>query len=180
MKTKMLQILALLSLAFAGAAQAVPIQFSISGEVTAADAGNAFGLDVGDLVTATAIFDDSLFTDVGESIIFFGQGTGNSLDHEIGAITFVESMDIDFLDTNLPALVFSNGIFDTFNFIVFVGVNGGPAGLNSFAGFSAVSDGLSVAGNWLADTGTFTAVPEPATLLLLALGLLTLGLRRRA
>lgn len=190
MKTKFFHALLLLTLGFAGAAQAMPIKFSIDGVVNAAIPGNGFELEMGDTVTGTAIFDDSLLLDTGLSDISFGLGTGNSMTHQVGAFTFVESMDNNFTvpaptpfgPQLFPHLHFVDGDFVGWEFLV-LAESGLPVAYNtSGLAFVAAGSGIPqivVSGSWDPETATLTAVPEPATLVLLALGLLTVGLRGR-
>ncbi len=44
-----------------------------------ADAGYGFGLDVGDSITTTGVFNDSTLVDVGAESVVFSATSGNSL-----------------------------------------------------------------------------------------------------
>ncbi len=56
-------------------ASAIPLNFSFYGTIDSAVTGNAFGLDVGDTVTVSGMFDSAVLTGSGFEVISFGAGT---------------------------------------------------------------------------------------------------------
>lgn len=169
---------------FASSAQAIPLAFSFSGTVGIADPGNAFGLASGDAVQVSGQFDSSLLTGTGAETVSFGLGSGNQLTVTLGAISLVETDDVDF-DTGLPELEFMDGVLVDVDVVTSVFFTNAPADLESASlGFFAVDvDGAFIDGAWNADTFTTRAInnpiPEPATLTLLGVAALATGAARR-
>ncbi len=164
------------------AALAVPVGFTVHGVITDADAGNAFGLDVGDLVTASGVFDSDQVDDTDPAFAFvgFGLGTGNTMTVVLGAITLNETNDVDFLDGLFPTLVTSFGDFLGIDLIAEIGVNGAPVDFGSFDLFDGFdADGAFIEGEWIVDSFKARVLPEPASLSIFGLGLVLIGLLRR-
>jgi hypothetical protein len=190
MRKPIVRSMMLLCLALPGSAHAALIHFSIDGVVTNIDNPFAlpdpFGLEVGDTVTATAIYDDSALTGIAVEGIHFGSGSGNSTTHVIGDVTFDETADLrfDHVADPGPKLFFANGAFLSWSFFGLTDsfVYNVP-GFNSFVAQATgqPSSGVTVAGEWLVESARFTpvAVPEPGTLLLLSAGLVARALSRR-
>ena len=65
----------------------IAVNFSFEGTVEFDNGGNIFGLVVQDKVTVTGMFDDVLTGNGGEQV-FYGQGTGNTLEIALGNIIF--------------------------------------------------------------------------------------------
>lgn len=163
-------------------ALAVPVGFTVHGVITDADAGNAFGLSVGDLVTASGVFDSDQVDDTDPAFTFvgFGQGTMNTVTVVLGAITMNETNDIDFLDGFFPALFTSFGDFLGLDFVTEIGANGAPVDFGSFDLFDGFdANGAFIAGEWIVDSFETRVLPEPMTLSIFAFGLVLIGLMRR-
>ena len=172
-------LLAAFLLSTSGSAFADMIGFSLTGNVDAADEGNAFGLAVDDLVSVRGFFDtDSVEFDGEVFFVAFGLGSGNSLTATLGDIELKERMDVDFLNAFFPVLVFDDlGGFIGLDFVTSIGTNRAPVDFGSFEFFGgADGEGLGIEGTWLADS---FQVPEPAGVALLGLGLALMGLTRR-
>jgi hypothetical protein len=165
--------LALLALCATSAANAIPINFNISGEVTFADpldpTVNDFGITLGDTITGTAFIPDA---DLLGAQTYTPAAGGLELVFNIGNFSFTADQDAGFPD--FPTLDILDGVFVNLNFFVF----------DELAFVFSAFDGL-----WIADSfeglgssvaGTYTvaatAVPEPGTLALLAIGVIALGL----
>ena len=186
---KFLSILATLTslLLVANFAYAIPITLTIDAEVMNPEIGNPYGLSDGDVITATAMFDDDLIDPNGTSFIQLGIGGnafGGTLTFVVGSLIFTETMDDGFA-TGFPQLTFEDGIFDNFNYQTTIGMNGATEYFSSSANSSGGTNfgGTGIFGNYdLSSTSTMptpTAVPEPGTLTLFGLGLLGLGVARR-
>lgn len=160
-------------------AQAEMMSFSQEGYIFQATAGNAFGLVAGDSVWLSGRFDASEYSGVGNAIVPFSLGSGNSFQLDLGLITLYPSNDESYYggvyptvhffakDGRLPAV----GLPELFTM---VGVNGSPVdfgGTSVFAAFDA--NGLEAAGTWGISPLVLTLTPEPGALTLAALGLVS-------
>ncbi|TVP53909.1 MAG: PEP-CTERM sorting domain-containing protein [Halomonadaceae bacterium] len=184
--SRALPVIAGLLFAFSGATSATLVQVDFAGTVTMADAGNAFGLSVGDSVTGATTFNSALLTGTGFEVLGLGtegEGFSGSLTMNMGLITYFESEDVDFVDDIFPELYFSDGILTGFNLLV----EGKPNPGEAFGVFEAgwdyyIGDDFLATGVW----DTFSApraiaVPEPSILALLVMGGLgLLGWRKKA
>lgn len=166
-------LVCVLLLCICGASYSNIVTIDFSGTVTAADAGNALGLAVNDVVTGSATYDDSLLTGIGSEVIELGtggNGFGGKLTMHMGLVTYVESDDADY-NTGYPKLGFDSGILSGFDFFA----------SNNFSSFLAdffYSDAQGdVVGVWDTFGAPHTAVPEPSTLVLFAISIIgVLGL----
>lgn len=170
-------------LAASGVASAVPIGFSVHGIITDADAGNAFGLDIGDFITAKGVFESTQLdtTNLSSAFVGFGSGTGNMLDVILGAIALNETDDIDYAGGFFPVLVvdLSSNELVGLDFITRI-FAGATADFTSFSSFDGADvNGLIIEGDWLERSIKLRVLPEPASLSIFGFGLILLGVVRR-
>lgn len=160
----------------AGAAQAALVNFTLTGDVDLlADAGNSYGLNMGDTISATGTFDDAVLIS-GTGIVSFGDGSGNSLTLNVGSEPFVASDDSNY-GSGYPQLSLNSGTFDGLNVSILFGASSSFDSLNFW--FDAYDDsGNLVSGTWT--DFQMTPVPIPAAVWLFGSGLLGLvGIARR-
>lgn len=159
------------------AVQAAAVNFSFTGTVNVADVGNAFGLNVSDIVTLTGTFDDSYYAGVGGGSVSFAQGTGNTLVVTLGSAVLNQTMDRDYAITNYPLIGLCDGSLEAFDMLTEAGTNGAPFDFDSMASFFEITDGTGnrVAGTWT----TITCLPEPGSGLLMGSALVLCALFRR-
>ena len=159
-------------------ATAATQSFTVSGTVLTADAGNLFGLNVGDPISLQATYDD---TTVVGYMIPFDSSTGNLLSMTLGGITLTEQNDSGYL-VDFPRLYmcsFTPAEVFGVDYIGVFGTNSAPADYFqiSQATFVAVdAGGLAITGKW-------DLCPEPSTWILTAMaatGLVLQRVRRRS
>lgn len=176
--------LAAISMLLTGNLQAAMVSFQLTGTVTEAYDGfngpNYFGLDVGDQISVTGLYDDSSLTGSGAEFISFGSTSGNLMTLEVGSMTFDQAADTQY-NSGFPRLLFMDGDFDGLNYDTQVGSEGyfnSAGALKTFDGWD--DDFGNIYGTWNAGTFTTNVVPVPAAVWLLGSGLLALvGLARR-
>lgn len=178
--TRSLAALALCTAAI-GPAQAALVDFTLSGTVSAADAGNPFGLSASDSVLVSGRYDDAAVAPSGGSDLVFGAGSGNLMTLFFGTISLTEAMDELFGPGTGASLSFLDGDLVGIAFSAVLGTHGAPINLLASAGgWNGWEDSFvtTVTGDF--DLGGFdtAAVPVPATWLLLAPALLAFGARR--
>jgi len=170
----------------ASQAQAALVDFSVNGTINAAASGNSWGLEVGNLFTASGQFDDSIFTlDIdGSTKIFDFTSSTNNMTISFGSTVYTDEMDV-FDGANM--FLTASGAFDGISYLSdsvnpefeSTGFVGGPFDVTGtdYAGDYA----RYVDGTW--DSGSYTqvaAVPVPAAIWLFGSGLLGLaGIGRR-
>lgn len=175
-KTGCTVLLAMSLLASSAIAQAALVNYELTGTVDEwADTPNDFGLNMGDTISATGTFDDSVLSG-GTGVISFGSGSGNSMTLVAGSYTFTAADDVNY-PIGYPELLLNGGAFDGLNLSIAFGTFGTFDSLDLwFDGFDD-SDNL-VSGIWTAFQ--MTPVPVPAAVWLFGSGLLGLvGLARR-
>jgi hypothetical protein len=159
-----------------GSAQAALVNFTLTGEVIYADAGNGFSLNSGDTVSVIGTFDDSVLTG-GTGTVDFSAVPGNSFTVTAGSFTFTEADDIT--GGSYPNLELNAGAFVEFNFLANIG---GFGFFDSQLGyFDGDDDNFgTMSGVWTDFTMTPVVVPVPAAVWLFGTGLLGLvGIARR-
>jgi len=159
-----------------GVAQAALVNFQLTGDVDAwADSGNSYGLNMGDAISATGMFDDSVLTG-GTGTVSFGSGSGNSLALNVGSFMFTAVDDVNYA-IGYPQMSLNAGVFDGLNVSISFGASSSFDSLNTW--FDAYDDGGNlVSGTWT--SFQMTPVPVPAAVWLFGSGLLGLaGVARR-
>ncbi len=161
-----------------GVSQAALVNFSMTGNVDYAEAGNAFGLLEPDTITATGVFDDAALSG-GTGTVSFDAGSGNSLTITVGSVVLTEADD-DLFGAGGASIGFFGGVPDDVNF---------AASFSEFSYFDSLFDffdaqddaGFLISGTWDVNSfSTSTAVPVPAAVWLFGSGLLGLvGVSRR-
>ena len=157
--------------------QAAAVNFSFTGTINVADAGNAFGLNVSDTVTLTGTFDDSFYAGVGGGSVSFAQGTGNTLVVTLGSATLNQTMDRDYLIAAYPLMGLCDGSLEAFDMLTLAGTNGAAYDFDSMASSFGITDGggKRVEGTW----STITCTPEPGSAVLMGSAVVLCALFRR-
>jgi hypothetical protein len=169
----------LYSLSAGGLAEGAIQNVSVSGTILTADAGNLFGLNVGDPISLQATFDDT--TAIAPGIIPFDASTTNLLSITLGAIQLNEVNDIDFYAAPpaFPRLILCEDPLLPVVQIDFVGESGTndspvdymPMSRTTFIAIDA--NGATITGEW-----TLSNCPEPSTLILAGLAAVGIVVRR--
>lgn len=179
-----LVVMGLYSLSAGGLAEGAIQNVSVSGTILTADAGNLFGLNVGDPISLQATFDDT--TAIASGIIPFDASTTNLLSITLGAIQLNEVNDIDFYEAPpaYPRLILCEdplSICTTLpvvqiDFVGESGTNNSPVDYMpmSRTTFIAIdANGATITGEW-----TLSNCPEPSTLILAGLAAVGIVVRR--
>lgn len=164
------------SLSLGGLAEGAIQNVTVSGSILTADAGNLFGLNVGDPVSLQATYDDT--SAIGSGIIPFDSSTSNLLTMTLGGIQSYESNDADYLGSYPRLTVCNDPLLPVLmiDYSVNYGVNG--ASIDYFAvtrtQFLAIdANGATIRGEW-----TLSNCPEPSTLVLAGLAAVGIVVRR--
>lgn len=142
---------------------AAPVSFELRGRVTAATAGNGFGLSVGDPLVMTGMYDSADHDGTGYGRVVFDQASGNTFSVTLGSVTLTNAMDVQF-SQGFPVLYFLGSQVWYPDFGTDIGVNGAPVDYAAFteATFEAVfSSGNFIEGEW-----EVVPIPEPDALAL--------------
>jgi len=156
------------------------VQFSVNGEITRATANNFFDLAVGDIITLTGEFDDSIIGP-GDTLIDFSLSY-NNFTLNFGNTVYTDDDDLN----NLAAMYILDGAFDGLDYITsdnkfnstgYVGYIDPVTG-EVYEDFIAHNN--TIGGYWLVDSFEMTPVPVPAAVWLFGSGLVFLaGIARR-
>lgn len=175
-KTRLAVLATAALLLSAGSAHAALVNFEFTGNV---DFSLGYGgLNAGDTVTVTGVFEDSVLSG-GSGTIGFGSGSGNTLSIAAGSYTFTEVNDALYVLTGASLILTSGALFD-FNYQAIGGTNGAPADFDS--AFTSFWSDVYLSGTWNTTVQT-SPVPVPAAVWLFGSGLLGLlglmGVARR-
>lgn len=172
--------LMLLSLVWGMNAHAVLVNGNLTGSLSFADSGNAFGLGVGNTVELNVVYDDAVLTGTGGETVFFNL-PGNTMEFTVGSFTFTEDMDTG--GGVGPTLSFFDGALSEIKYDTQFGTSGLFFSFISFFE-GADDDGNGIGGEW--DLSSYSVspvvVPVPSAIWLLGSGLLVLSgfVRRQA
>jgi len=158
-----------------GAVQTV----TVTGTVLTADAGNLFGLNVGDPISMQATYDDT--TGITYDVIPFDSSTTNLMTITLGSIQLTEVNDVDFYTPPpaYPRLTFCNvPNLDVYSIDYFTefGVNSAPVDYFDITRTEFVAidaNGTTIVAQW-----NLANCPEPSTWILVATAGFGIGLRR--
>ena len=153
---------------------------TISGSILTADAGNLFGLNVGDPISLQALFDDSVYTSFG--YIPFDSSTTNDFSMNLGLMQLSGANDIDFYDPYpaFPRLILcEDPLLSVYRIDYFttLGENGAPVDYMNISRtqFLAVdANGATITGEWV-----LSNCPEPSTFVLAGMAVTGMVVRRR-
>ena len=155
-------------------AHAAIVTANVTGEVTSADAGNVFGLDVGDTILLEVTFDDTPLTTNPTTDILFTGSAINTMNFTVGSLSFDDTMDT--AGGVGPTLFFFAGDLSEIKFDTQFGSSGVFFSFIEF--FEGRDDaGLGINGEWDLNSYTVTSVapiPLPAAFWLFGSALLFL------
>lgn len=184
-KLNKLSVITLCTLmSIATSAQAVIVNFSLSGQIDIAESNNPFALSSGDIITASGTFDDSPIG-AGETYINFSTAI-NNMEINIGNTVYTDSMDI----YGGAYLYFFDGIFTGLDYRSYsdamtIASSANPGfiingGISDSVDKDLILETTFVEGSWDPQSFTITAVPVPAAVWLFGSGLIFLaGFTRR-
>ena len=175
-RLKTMLLVSIFALSVSGA-YAAPVNFTLVGTVGSAATPNAFGLNVGDSITVSGIFDGNVLSGVGAEGVVFSLASGNSLNIDAGLMSFTEADDVNYGLGSSPKLSFLDGSFNGFDFLTYFGTSGQFESTIFSAG--ALDDNFNVVNSTWTNY-TVSSVPVPAAVWLFGSGLLGLaGVARR-
>jgi len=93
----------------ADAADAGTITLDLAGVVSTAETGNPFGIDVGDLITGSVTYTDTLLPATGPFSHALDSDPGAALEITLGPLSFDETDDVDYL-SGFPLLIGADGV----------------------------------------------------------------------
>ncbi len=172
-------LVGLYSLSLGNLAEGAIQNVTVNGSILTADAGNLFGLNVGDPISMQATFDDT--SAISPGVIPFDSSTTNLLSVTLGTIQLTEVNDLDFYKTPpaFPRLILCDDpllpvlVIDLYTSL---GANGAPVDylLMSRTKFLALdANGAAITGEW-----TLSNCPEPSTLVLAGMAVAGIVVRR--
>jgi hypothetical protein len=160
-------------------AQGAVQNVTVSGTVLTADAGNLFGLNVGDPISLQATYDDT--TGITYNVIPFDSSTTNLMTITLGSIQLTEANDVGFYEAPpaYPRLTLCNvPNLDVYaiDYITEFGTNSATVDyvIVSRTEFIAIdANGAAIMAEW-----NLSNCPEPSTWILVATAGFGIGLRR--
>ncbi len=160
-------------------AQAALVNFTLMGTTsTFTTVPNVFGVGVGDTVTVTGTFDDSVLSG-GTGLVYFDSNLSgtNSFELSIGTYTFSNTADPAYSSGGYPYLDITGPTSAGLMFVVEFDGHAFDSWGNTFVGWESGFD-RTVFGGW--NTFGMTPVPVPAAVWLLGSGLIGLaGIAKR-
>jgi hypothetical protein len=164
------------SLALGSLAEGAIQNVTITGSVLTADAGNLFGLNVGDPISLQATFDDT--TAISPGIIPFNSSTTNLLTMTLGTIQLAEVNDIDYSGSYPRLTLCDDPVLPVFmiDYGAIFGENGALADYLQVTRtqFLAIdANGTMITGEWV-----LSNCPEPSTVVLAGMALAGVVVRR--
>lgn len=163
------------ALSFVQPADAALFSKTYTGQVTAAEAGNPFGLAAGSVISTSVTYDSAALTGIGEEFIELDSSSAFGLDISLGLLAFHASDD-GLFGSGFPKLGFLDGRLMSIDFLVDFGFGDyTDLTLLVFESLEIIDntdfDRVLVAG----DLG----IPEPGTLILFAGAIAGLIVTRR-
>ncbi len=162
--------LALTMVASAVPADAAAVTSLFAGTILSADAGNPFGLGVGDSYSGSVTYDDLLATAAGSVVLVPDDDPAFALFLRVGNATFTDADDLFYSDGG-PLLTFADGQLTGIDFIVSPFDAGSFASLDLALGASGLFITDLDTGGVLLVGGPAAVVPLPTAVPLLLSGL---------
>ena len=165
-----------LMLVCAGGAQAALVNFTLSGTVDGSF-GNPYGLNLGDTITASGVFDNSAISSSPYTVYFDQSHSGNTLSITAGSLVLDQTQDDAYILGGSPRFE-----FNSLGNLIGVNFNSLPFSSGALSFYAEDINFDAVTGVWDANSFSMTPtpVPVPAAVWLLGSGLMSLvGVARR-
>jgi hypothetical protein len=163
-----------LLLVCAGTTQAALVNFTLNGVVDGSS-GSPYGLNIGDTVTASGVFDNSAISSSPYTVYFDQSHSGNTLSISAGYLALNQTQDDAYALGGSPRLE-----FNSLGNLIGVSFNSQPFTSGALAFYVEDAELNGATGVWNASSFSMTPVPIPAAVWLLGSGLMGLvGVVRR-